>query len=318
MTVPIPPIRVVSRRRHLTSVVPVIVYPRVEEWETWQQAQGLSKRTIEARVHRVIELADFTATDPEDVTAQQIVKFMASVADRKGYKEEKASPSTLATYHSHLKAWFAWLAKMEYREANPIVHVPTPKADDYEPRAVTDRELDAIFSVGAHRRTRMMLLLAAYQGLRVHEIAKIRGEHVSLLDNKLRVIGKGRHDATLPLHPLVGAAAQDFPEKGYWFPTNAKGNANGKSGPILARSVSGIIGEVFIRAKVEGGAHRLRHWYATNLLYEGSNLKEVQKLMRHKSIQSTERYTDVRDADLAAAVARLRVPGGRVESRQSA
>lgn len=284
-------------------------HPRVGEWQTWQQAQGLSKRTIEARVNRVRELADFAGSDPERVTASQIVKFMASVAERKGYKEETASPSTLATYHSHLKAWFAWLAKMDYRPDNPIVHVPTPKPDDYEPRPVTDRELEAIFSVGVHRRTRMMLLLAAFQGLRVHEIAKIKGEQVNLLDAQLRVIGKGRHDATLPLHPLVADAATQFPRKGYWFPTNSRGNGvYGQQGPILARSVSSIIGDVFDRANVDGGAHRLRHWYATTLLQEGANLRLVQKLMRHRSIQSTERYTEVTVTDQAAAVARLGLP----------
>lgn len=283
--------------------------PRVEQWQTWQQAQGLSARTIEARINRVRELEDFTGVAPSDATADHVVRFMASIAARTGYKDERVGPATLATYHSHLKAWFVWLVKMEYRDDDPTMKVPTPKTDRYDPRPVTDREIVAVFNVGMHKRTRMMVLLAAFAGLRVHEIAKIRGEHVNLHDGLIRVIGKGRKDSMIKLHPFIAEAAADFPAKGYWFPTNARGNANhGKEGCVLARSVSSIIGDVFDRAGVEGGAHRLRHWYATTLLHDGASTRLVQTLMRHGSIQSTERYTAVSMEDQAEAILRLRMP----------
>lgn len=303
------PDRVRLRNRRLVSVLPMTDSPRVEQWRTWQNAQGLSQRTIDARVSRVEELATFINGDPSEATSDEIVEFMATVAARPGYKEQRVSMSTLSTYHSHLKAWFAWLVRLEYRDDDPCMRVPVPKAGAYEPRPVTDRELQAVFSVGVHRRTRMMLLLAAFQGLRVHEIAKIRGEHVNLLDNQLRVLGKGKKDATLPLHALVAAEARNFPVKGYWFPTNARGNSvHGTEGPVLARSVSDIIGEVFDRARVDGGAHRLRHWYATTLLAGGASTLLVKELMRHSSVQSTEIYAQVNLADRAAAIARLGMP----------
>lgn len=297
------------RQRHLVSVI-MADWPYVEQWRTWQRGQHLSTRTIEARIWRVNELAGSIGGDPSRATSEQIVTYMASVADRAGYREDRVRPSTMSTYHSHLKAWFAWLVKMEHRDDDPMMRVPTPKRARSKPRPVTDREMLAVFAVGAHRRTRMMLLLAAFQGLRVHEIAKIRGEHVNLLDNQLRVIGKGNTDATLPLHALVAAAAEAFPRTGYWFPTNATGLAAAKGTvvPVQARSVSDIIGAVFDRAGVDGGAHRLRHWYATTLLRDGANTRLVQTLMRHGSIQSTEIYTEIAEVDQAAALARLGMP----------
>lgn len=284
--------------------------PRVEEWRVAQQAQGLSQRTIEARISRVYELADHMAGDPEKATVGEVVAFMASVTQRQGYKEETVGPSTLATYHSHLRAWFKWLVKREHRIDNPMDRIDAPKADEPEPRPVTDRELLAIFDVPVHKRTKMMLLLAAFEGLRVHEIAKVRGEHINLHDNLLRVIGKGRKDKTIPIHPLVAALAPEFPVKGYWFPTNARGNAShGTEGPILARSVSSIVADVFDRAGVDGGAHRLRHWYATVLINGGASTRLVQTLLRHNSIQSTERYTLINPDDQQAAVLRITMPG---------
>lgn len=307
---------VVRRHRHLVSVI-MIEWERVEEWRTWQRGQHLSVRTIDARIWRVKELAEFIGGDPQTATTDQVVRYMASVADRAGYREDKVRPATMATYHSHLKAWFAWLVKMEHRLDDPMTRVPVPSPGRYAPRPVSDRELIAVFGVGVHQRTRMMMLLAAFQGLRVHEIAKIKGEHVNLLDAQLRVIGKGNHDATLPLHPLVSAEAENFPRTGFWFPTNATGRASRGDGHVLARSVSSIIGDVFDRADVDGGAHRLRHWYATTLLRDGASTRLVQTLMRHASIQSTEIYTAVANVDQAAALGRLGMPAAD-EDRQTA
>lgn len=306
MTQPTPEDRLL-RRRHLVSVITTDL-PRVDEWRTWQRGQHLSVRTIEARAARVVEIAEFIGGDPQTATSQQLTEYMASVGDRAGYRENTVRPATMSTYHSHLKAWFAWLVRMGYRDDDPMMRVPVPKRRHGDPRPVTDRELLAVLSVGAHRKTRMMLLLAAFQGLRAHEIAKIKGEHVNLLDNQLRVVGKGNKDATLGLHPIVAAAAADFPVKGYWFPTNATGRAVHGDAPIQARSVSSIVSDVFDRAGVDGGAHRLRHWYATNLRRNGADTLLLQKMMRHASSQSTEVYTEISELDMATALATLRMP----------
>lgn len=286
------------------------LYPLIGEWRTWQQAQGLSALTIAARCGRVAYFAQHLGSDPADADPAQIVHYMAILAEST-FRGRKMSRSSLATYHSHLKAWFAWLVKTDYRLDDPMSRVPAPKAPKRHPRPVSNRELEAILSVRVHRRTRMMILLAAFQGLRVHEIAKIRGEDVNLLDMQLRVVGKGGVDAVLPLHAVVAAEAEQYPRKGHWFTTHTQNSVHGHDGPILARSVSDIIGDVFDRAGVDGGAHRLRHWYGTTLLSGGANMRTVQTLLRHASLQTTQLYTDINVTDQKAAIQTLRIPEAR-------
>ena len=265
----------------------------VDDWRVWQTAQGLSPRTIQARCERVAELARFLGSDPSSATSDDVARFMAMLAGR-SFRGRPMSRSSMATYYAHLKAFFAWQVTTERRPDNPCSRVPAPRRPKRYPRPVTDREIEAILSAPMHRRTRMMVLLAVYQGLRVHEIAKVRGEDVNLLDCLLTVAGKGDTVATLPLHPAVAEFAVTFPCKGYWFPTNAGGNRlSGHGGPVLARSVSSIVGEVLDRAGVDGGAHRLRHWYGTRLLKDGANIRVVQQLLRRASLQTTEVYTAV-------------------------
>lgn len=150
----------------------------------------------------------------------------------------------------------------------------------------------------------MMILLAAFQGLRAHEIAKFRGEDVDHTARQLTVKGKGGVEKVLPLHPIVEKYAQDFPNRGYWF---AGQTENG--GHIHPRSVTDCVAGVFRRAGIPtGAAHRLRHTYATRLVQGGHNLRIIQELLRHASLQTTQIYTGVTFDQMQAAGASLGVP----------
>ncbi len=143
-----------------------------------------------------------------------------------------------------------------------------------------------------------MVLLAALQGLRVHEIAKIKGEHLDLLDRTMTVTGKGGVIATLPLHRLVVMHAALMPSKGYWFPS-----ANG--GHQRRESISNTIKSAMVRAGVSGSAHQLRHWFGSALVAADVDLRTTQELMRHQNLTSTAIYTLVSDERRANGIDRL-------------
>lgn len=147
------------------------------------------------------------------------------------------------------------------------------------------------------RKTRAMILLAAHQGLRVSEISKMRGEFVNHVSGKLTVHGKG--DVTLyqPLHDVTRTLSLTMPRRGLWFPSPKYPNQ-----PIDPRSTSDIIGRAIKRAGVEGSAHQLRHWFGTELLRGGADLRIVQELMRHADPRTTAIYTQVNDDQQREAI----------------
>jgi integrase/recombinase XerD len=137
-----------------------------------------------------------------------------------------------------------------------------------------------------------MILLAALAGLRVHEIAKVRGEDIDTVARTLRVTGKGGKVADLPLHPLLVEAANQMPHRGIWFP----GNSRRPGQPIHRKSVSEVIQQAMFRADIPGGtAHRLRHWYGSTLVGDGGDLRTAQTLMRHVNLNTTAIYVVVPD-----------------------
>jgi integrase/recombinase XerD len=143
----------------------------------------------------------------------------------------------------------------------------------------------------------------AFAGLRVHEIVKIRD--VDPTARTLRVTGKGNVTAVLPLHPLLVEAAQGMPRRGWWFP----GNSHWPGQPIRSRGVADIIGQAMDRAGTPGGTvHRLRHWYGTELVADGADLRTAQTLLRHANLNTTAIYTQVVDSKRVEAIDRLTLP----------
>jgi site-specific recombinase XerD len=137
------------------------------------------------------------------------------------------------------------------------------------------------------------IVLALLAGLRVHEIAKIRGEDVSR--DGIYVKGKGGVEAVLPIHPDLWAMAQRYPRRGWWFPSHMGGHVEGDT---ISAHVSALFGPLGI----DGSTHRLRHVYGTRLLRSGVHVRRVQRLMRHGSLETTALYTAVDEDELQAAI----------------
>lgn len=264
-------------------------------WRAWQETQGLSERSITERAQCIRRLLRQSGEKPLEITATAVMLFL----NRPGL-----APRTRWTYHQHVHAFCTWLVRAKLRGDDPLTDLPTPRKPASTPRPVHDAQLARMLAAAKRRRTRTMILLAAYAGLRVHEIAKLHGRDVDLEQETLRVIGKGGKDALVPMHPTLVEEARHYPADGYWFPTTG-----GDLPHVTRQSVSRTIAAAMARAGVVATPHALRHAYGTNLVSEGVDIRIVQELMRHSSIQSTQIYTKVSDAQRRAAIGRLRLPG---------
>ena len=77
---------------------------------------------------------------------------------------------------------------------------------------------------------------------------------------------------------------------------------------MAPKSVTNTLCGLMIRAEIPGSGHRLRHWFATMLVRAGVDLRTVQELMRHASLQTTQIYTLVADLQKVTAVELLHFP----------
>lgn len=264
-------------------------------WSTWMRAQSWSERTIRDRLSLVRRVAAAGGCGAELLTVDQVMAFLSQAS---------FSSTSRKTYYINLDAWFRWLVLAGIREDNPLSQMKAPKAGRRVPRTITTEHLEHLLSTRMHRRTRTMILLGAYQGLRVSEIARVRGVDLDLMSHSLHVVGKGDVAAYLPLHPIIEAEAELY-GPGWWFPQWTSNATTAGGGPILGNSVSTILSSAMRRAGVPGSAHSLRHWYATALLGHGVDSRVTQELMRHASLSTTQLYMHVDDTQRRDAILRL-------------
>ena len=264
------PLRIVS-----DTDAPTIL---VEAWEASMQGQGLSARTINERIRVITQLATTTGTDPAALTPQAISTWLATLP----------TAVTKNAYFTVLRAWSKWLVQSDHRVDDPTTRVPKPRTPAGHPRPVTDTQLDAVLALPLRQDTRTKIILAAYAGMRVHEIAKIRGEDISPVAETITITGKGGRTDTLPAHQLILQQASNYPRRGLWFPS-----PKDPAVPVRAKTVSRVISDAFDRADAPATAHQLRHYFATSLLRAGTDSRVVQSLMRHESLATTGRYLAV-------------------------
>lgn len=264
----------------------------LDEWEIWQHAQRLSTRTIDERLRVIRRFYADTGLQPAHSDVAAIARWLAS--------HDEWSDSTAATYGGHLAAWFKWLQVTDRRIDNPMAKVGVARAPERTPRPIADTDVPKLLSTRMRSSTRRMILLALLAGLRAHEIAKVRGQDVDLAAGLLWVKGKGRRLKSVPLHPLLVEMASEMPARGWWFPSREHPSEH-----VRGKSVSSTIGKAMRRANITGTPHALRHWYATTLLDDGADVRTVQELLRHKSIQTTQIYTKVSNQRQREAIAGL-------------
>lgn len=258
------------------------------DYAAWLAAAGFSARTIIDRVmtaRRLMRLAG--VDDPRLLEPRHVTYLVGSVAAR----------HSRVTYYHHAASLSRFCEVMLGASAGFMAGVPRPRAYRGTPRPISAAELAAAVAV-ADERACMMLLLAAFAGLRVAEIAAIRGEDVDA-DN-IFVRGKGGTDAMVPTHPLITSAGGSFPRSGWWFRSRLQPETH-----VQRTAVWAAMKRPLLQVGSTATPHQLRHFYGSQLLANGANLRTVQELLRHRNVSATQVYTLVTDGARRQAVASL-------------
>lgn len=148
----------------------------------YQRAGNRAARTIKSRASILRGFARRQDTTLLDAT----VFHMRREVGRAGI-----APASRASTRSAFLAFYGFLHEEGLRDDNPALRLPVVKVPPHRPRPYTQEQIDLMLSSGAYRRTRVMILLAAYEGLRALEIAAVHADDIDLKAGTLKVAGKG-------------------------------------------------------------------------------------------------------------------------------
>jgi integrase/recombinase XerC len=210
------------------------------------------------------------------------------------YRDEW-SQNTRATYYQCLKSFYGWAtgSKEPWLSYNPIEELEPVEHPKGRARAVTDEELRRVLTRSAEPY-RTWALLAAYQGLRCIEISRLDREYVTA-ETLIIAKGKGGYPRVHDTHPDVWAAIEPLPRG----PVAVKPNGERAD----AFYVSSVAATYFRRKLNMPGVslHRLRHWLGVTMQREYKDIRVTQQSLGHRSLQSTQIYTDATPEQQRAA-----------------
>lgn len=208
----------------------------------------------------------------------------------------RASAATLARKQSALRAFFAWLKREHVVEKDPTEKLVTPKLPKRLPRAIDADSAMAMVredtSADATRNLCAVLLMYG-MGLRVSEVASLKDADLDSESRSALVHGKGGKQRIVPVPEQCVATFASY--RGM-RPASADGAfLVGRAGrAISTRTLTRIIDRKALSAFGRHvSPHQLRHSFATHMLAGGANLREIQALLGHSNLSTTQRYTDV-------------------------
>lgn len=261
----------------------------ITAWETLMYAEGKAKRTVKDRAIVIRRMERDLATPALVATTNQIAEWLA---------RDDLAAVTRSVYHSILNTFYTHLIDHELRTDNPITKIRAPRRPKRQPRPISDTQFKRLIrAANGDNQMTAMLLLASTAGLRVHEIAKFQGKQVDAESGTLEITGKGGATYILPAHAALIRHARKMPS-GFWFPSQRRRHLGG-------RTVSERIRLHMLRNRVNAVPHQLRHFFGTELVLGGADLRVVQELMRHSSLQTTAIYVQASDARKRQAIDRL-------------
>ncbi|HEY2427835.1 MAG TPA: tyrosine-type recombinase/integrase [Acidimicrobiales bacterium] len=234
---------------------------------------------------------------PEVVDRLLLRRYLAHLVTRRYAKR------SLARKAAALRRYFAWCRRTGRCPANPAERLSAPTGGGRLPRvlsaadaaALVDRPSGPIGEDPAPVRLRddAVLELLYGSGLRVGELCGLDLDAVDLAGRTVTVWGKGSKQRQVPLSPPAAAAVRRWLDQGrpelVVDPTPAVWlNRHGQR--LSPRDVRRIVDR---RSPTPLHPHVLRHSFATHLLDNGADLRVVQELLGHASLQTTQVYTHV-------------------------
>jgi len=234
----------------------------------------------------------FRGRNPWELTESDIETYMGTLDMARRTKR-----SMLTT----IRQFYKFGMRKGLVKIDPTLYIESIPDVPGQPRPAADTDIrDALDR--ADDRTKLMIFLGAYCGLRRSEIARVHTSDVVRRPDGafLKVMGKGQKPRTVPITPLMASMISDI-EPGWVFPSWHRGMVNSDGKTCDEHLQPARVGEL-VRLALPTGVttHMLRHRYASTFYAQSHDLRATQTVLGHRNVNTTQVYTAVADTSLRA------------------
>ena len=289
--------------------------------EMMSAERGASANTLEAYGRDVEEFLTYCGGMAlKEISRDDVGDFVQYLG------REGRSPKTVARKLSAVREFFKFLYTEKDIKDNPAADVLTPKQEKPLPKFLSEDEIKRLIAAAKEcsgpkggQMTAMLELMYA-SGLRVSELVSLPENCINFDRRQVFVRGKGSKERVVPVAPAAIQAVFDYLEqrdcfiregrRSIWlFPSKSS-----RSGHISRDTFFKRLKELAVKAGIYPSRvtpHVLRHSFATHLLNHNADLRSVQKMLGHESINTTEIYTHILSDKLLETVQKLHPLAGK-------
>ena len=254
--------------------------------------------------HYILRMKDLP---PRKIDEPIIEQYLAWLYDR-GCKK-----STQARVLSTLKSFYGYMQLADMVEDSPVEYISSPRISRHLPDVLSLEEIDRIISAidtatpkGLRDRAIIEVLYSC--GLRVSEVTSLRLSDLFFGEGYIRVIGKGDKERLVPISDVARERIHLYMDVRETKGSNLDILFLNNRGRALTRvMIFTLLKQATALAGIQKSVspHTLRHSFATHLLEGGASIRQVQELLGHESIVTTEIYTHLNAQRLQDTVERF-------------
>ena len=265
-----------------------------------QIERSLSENSVQAYIRDIKKFADYAIPlelSELNITRENISNFLTNLND------ENISARSQARIISGIKAFYKYLIMEDYIKHNPTELIESPKIGLKLPYTLSLIEIDKLIeaidlSSPQGERNRSIIETLYSCGLRVSELINLQLSNINFKEGYIKVIGKGDKERLAP----VGGRALKYLTIYINEVRNHQNIKKGHEDIVFLNNRGAKITRVMIfliiqklkeaiGLKKKISPHTFRHSFATHLIEGGANLRAVQEMLGHESINTTEIYT---------------------------
>lgn len=275
--------------------------------------KNLSEKTRRAYLYDLTRFQEFLIhlhgkmPDVAKIPAESIREYLNHLQLDRNYKS-----TTLSRTIASIRIFFEFCVMREWITVSPAAHLHNPKQPKRLPVYLVQGELTKLLaapdrSTRSGMRDVTIMTTLAFTGCRLSELTGLNIADLNLSHRSIRVLGKGSKERIIPLNELVFAVLNDY--------LNVRENTacpalflNKFGNRLSGRMIENIIRKYALMAGVfkdRLSPHKLRHTFATLLHANDVDVLEIQALLGHASITSTQIYTHTSSTRLRNAVGKL-------------
>lgn len=297
------------------SIKPTSLFEAIDMFCNYLRSQrGLAVRTVKGYRHDLTNFCRYLIVKKKkdylklsELNRDNINAYLINLQDENNYKN-----TSLSRKISTIKSFLKYLEDQDYITESPRKYLQSPKIPKKLPIYLTQGELRKLLSIPdqstfAGFRDYTIIMTLGMTGMRLSELVGLNFSDLDFHRNVIRVIGKGSKERAIPMNELLMKILEKYLDMRPYCEDKAI-FINQKGTRLSGRFIEKMVKKCAVGASLSWQQitpHKLRHTFATLLHSKNVDLIEIQKLLGHASISSTQIYTHTNLTRLKKAVDEL-------------